>query len=303
MAKAVREAVPLQARQHCYFLFHFRQGFQHFGPHFWVVSGVQREVEQSELQLTQNKHRRLEVFRRQHFIEHGFRQWLTRLVMTRNERQRLFLPAPVFQELAWQLDCIPRHTIDAGYRAHFHLRQHMVNAVTKFVEQSRHFVVGKQRRLIADWAVEVTRQVSHWCLQCATVGSATYTTLIHPRATAFVFTRIQVEIEAATQRSLRIKNIKKAHRFVPYIYPLALFDLHAKQTAQHFKQAIHYFLFWEVRAQLFIGDFKQMLLLLFAVVSNIPQLKLLDAKLTFGKLAQLFHFTLTLWFGFVGEII
>ncbi|CSC17675.1 Uncharacterised protein [Vibrio cholerae] len=90
---------------------------------------------------------------------------------------------------------------------------------------------------------------------------------------------------------------------MPYIYPLALFDLHAKQTAQHFKQAIHYFLFWEVRAQLFIGDFKQMLLLLFAVVSNIPQLKLLDAKLTFGKLAQLFHFTLTLWFGFVGEII
>ncbi len=139
-----------------------------------------------------------------------------------------------------QLDCIQRHTIDAGYRAHFHLRQHMVIPVTKFVEQVGHFVVGKQRRLIANWAVEVTRQVSHWCLRCATVGSATHTTLIHPRATAFVFTRLHFEIEAATQRPSASKYQKSAP-FRAIHLPVALFDLHAKQTAQHFKQAIHHF--------------------------------------------------------------
>ncbi len=58
--------------------------------------GMKAEIKQAELQLTQNKQRRLVVLRRQHFIQQLFRQRFAGFIVTRDKRQRLRLPAPVF---------------------------------------------------------------------------------------------------------------------------------------------------------------------------------------------------------------
>lgn len=120
---------------------------------------MQTEIKQSEFQLTQDKQRRTVVLRRQHFIQQFFRQRFAGFVMTGDKRQRVRFPAPVFHKLARQFDRIPRHAVDPGNTRGFDTGQHMMQAVTKFVEQRDHFVMGEQRRFAVDRAVKVTGQV------------------------------------------------------------------------------------------------------------------------------------------------
>ena len=102
---------------------------------------MEAEIKQAELQLAQNKQRRTVVLRRQHFIQQLFRQRFAGFIVTRDKRQRLRLPAPVFHKLTRQFDRIPRHTADTGNTSGFDAGQHMVQAVTELVEQGDHFVV------------------------------------------------------------------------------------------------------------------------------------------------------------------
>lgn len=120
---------------------------------------MKAEIKQAELQLTQNKQRRLVVLRRQHFIQQLFRQRFAGFIVTRDKRQRLRLPAPVFHKLTRQFDRIPRHTADTGNTSGFDAGQHMVQAVTELVEEGDHFVVSEQRRFTIYRAVEVTSQI------------------------------------------------------------------------------------------------------------------------------------------------
>lgn len=62
MAERVREAAPGWARNNGDLLFNLGQRFEDFRPLLRTKLGVQTEVEQAELQLTQDKHRRLVVF-------------------------------------------------------------------------------------------------------------------------------------------------------------------------------------------------------------------------------------------------
>ncbi len=99
---------------------------------------MEAEIEQAELQLAQNKQRRLVDLSRQHFIQQLFRQRFAGVVVTRDKRQRLRLPAPVFHNLTRQFDRIPRHPTDPGYTGGFEAGQHMMQAMTELVEHGDH---------------------------------------------------------------------------------------------------------------------------------------------------------------------
>jgi hypothetical protein len=64
---------------------------------------------------------------------------------------------------------------------------------------------------------------------------------------------------------------------------VTLFGGNAVNAFHHFKQAVNGFVFREVRAQLLVADAVEMLLLFFAVVSDIPRLQLIHAELAFAK--------------------
>lgn len=147
---------------------------------------MQAEIEQAELQLAQNKHRRLVVFRRQHFLQQLLRQRFTGFIMAGDKRQRFRLPAPVLHKLARQLDRIPRHPADAGNPGGVDAGQHMVQTVAELVEQGDHFVMGEQRRLAVDRAVEVTGQVGDRLLQGTIQFTHLADAVVHPRPRAYV---------------------------------------------------------------------------------------------------------------------
>ena len=263
---------------------------------------MQAEVEQAELQLTQDKHRRLVVLRRQHFIQQLLRQRFAGLVVAGDKRQRVRLPAPVFHKLAWQLDSIPRHSADAGDACGFDAGQHVVQAVTELVEQGDHFIVGKQRRFAAHRTVEVTGQVGDRFLQ----GTIRFTHLahavVHPRPAALVLTRVEIEVEAAAQFVFLVIQLEEAHVRMPDVDIGTLFGGDAIDALHHFKQAVNGFVFREVRAQLLVADAVEVLLLFFAVVSNVPRLQLVHAELRFREGAQLGQLFFTLRTGAFRQI-
>ena len=256
---------------------------------------MKAEIKQAELQLTQNKQRRLVVLRRQHFIQQLFRQRFAGFIVTRDKRQRLRLPAPVFHKLTRQFDRIPRHTADTGNTSGFDAGQHMVQAVTELVEEGDHFVVSEQRRFTIYRAVEVTSQIRDRFLQRTISFTHLAYAVIHPRPAALVFTGIQIEVEATAQFVIFVIQFEETYIRMPDINIFTLFSGDAVNTLNHFKQAVNRFVFREVRTQLFVTDAVEVLFLFFAVVSDIPRLQLIDAKFGFGKGTQLRQLFFALW--------
>ena len=105
---------------------------------------VQAEVKQRKLQLTHHRHAGLEVLGRQQLLQQVVRQRLTGFMVRGDQGQGLGVPAPVFQELAGQLDGVPGNAIDSGYVQHIHLGEHVVQAVPELVEQRGDLIVGQQ---------------------------------------------------------------------------------------------------------------------------------------------------------------
>ena len=166
----------------------------------------------------------------------------------------------------------------------------MVQAVTELVEQGDHFIVGKQRRFAAHRTVEVTGQVGNRFLQ----GTIRFTHLahavVHPRPAALVLTRVEIEVEAAAQFVFLVIQLEEAHVRMPDVDVGTLFRGNAVDAFHHLEQAVNGFVFREVRTQLFVADAVEMLFLFFAVVRDIPRLKLVHAELRFRKGAQLSQF-------------
>ena len=178
----------------------------------------------------------------------------------------------------------------------------MMQTVTKFVEQGNHFIMGEQRRFAADRTVEVTGKVGHWFLQRTVRQAHLPNTVIHPRAAAFVLTGVEVKIETTAQFIAFVIQLKETHIRMPDIDIMTLFRGNTVNPFHHFKQAAYRFVFREVRAQLFVANAVQMLLLFFAVVSDIPRLQLIHTKLFFGERTQLRQLSFTLRTGAFGEI-
>lgn len=251
---------------------------------------MQTEIEQAELKLAQDKQRRLIVFGRQHLVQHGLWQRFAGFVVTGDKRQRFRLPTPVFHKLAREFDGIPWHTANASYPCGIDLRQHMMQAVTKFMEQRGDFIVGEQRGFTVDWTVKITYQIGHRFLQFTVAFAQASRTVIHPGTATLVFARIEIEIETAAQFAVFIKQVKETYFGVPYVYVVALFGCDAVNALHHFKQPFNHALFWEIRAQLLITDGVEVLFLQFAVVSDVPRLQFASVIMRFGEGAQLCQF-------------
>ncbi len=294
MAERVREAAPGRPRNNGHLFFDFCQSFEDFRPLLRAKLRVQAEVEQAELKLTQNKQRCLVVLRRQHFIQQLLRQRLAGFVMTGDKRQRVRLPAPVFHELARQLDRIPRYTTDARHACGFDARQHVVQPVTELMEQGDHFVVGEQRRFACHRAVKVTGQIGDRFLQRAVSFTHLTDAIIHPRPAAFVLAGVQIEVETAAQFVVLVEKIEETHIRMVDIHISTLFRGDAINALNHLEQAVNRFVLRKIRAKLLVADAVQVLFLFFAVVSDIPRLKLIHAKFSFGKGAQLCQLFFTL---------
>ena len=105
---------------------------------------MQAEIEQRELELSHGVHGGLKRARRQKPIQQRLRQWIARFDVTRDESKRLFLPAPVLEKLARQLHRVPLDAIDTGDRGYRLCRQHVVQAMSEFVEQGCQLIVRQQ---------------------------------------------------------------------------------------------------------------------------------------------------------------
>ena len=75
-------------------------------------------------------------------------------MVTGEDGERLFLPAPVLQDLRRQLDEVPGDA-DAGERLDFDFAEEMVEQVAELVEDRGDFVVIEQRLLAGDWRREI----------------------------------------------------------------------------------------------------------------------------------------------------
>ena len=117
-----------------------------------------------------------------------------------------------------------------------------------------------------------------------------------------MFAGVKVEVEAAAQLVIFVVQFKEAHFRMPDVDVSTLFRSNAVNTLNDFKQAVNRFVFRKVRAQLFIADAVKMLLLFFAVVSDIPRLQFIHAEFGFGEGAQLSQFFLTLRTGAFSQV-
>ena len=163
----------------------------------------------------------------------------------------------------------------------------MVQTVAELVEQGDHFIMREQRRLTVNRTVKVTGQVGDRFLQRAIGFAHLADAVIHPRPATLVLTRIQIEVEAAAQFVIFVIQLEEAHVGMPDIHIVTLSGRNAVNALYHFKQAVHGFVFREVRAQLLIADAVKVLLLFLAVVRDIPRLQFIDAERRFREGAQL----------------
>ena len=196
---------------------------------------VQQHIEQGKFHLAQGLHAALEVFGRQHFVEQGARQGFARFHMRRHVAQHIPFPAEVFHELAGQLYRIPLHAADAGYARFVHLREHVVQAVAKFVEQGDDVVVRQQRRFAAHAIGKIAHQVRHGCLQFLRIRALPAAAhIVHPGAATFAVARRRIQIELPQQLAVALQPVK-LHAAVPYGRRIAA-DVHFKHVLDNFEQ-------------------------------------------------------------------
>src|SRR3546814_5532869 len=127
-------------------------------------------------------------------------QWHASLVMLCEAIQRWAVVAPVFRELGWQLHCVPLHTVDSCCISVFNFRQHVLQTVTKLVEQCLDLTEGHQRRNITDRRRPVACQVRHGF---SAHNFAALDAHVHPGATTLVFWRSE-EHTSELQSLMRI---------------------------------------------------------------------------------------------------
>ena len=175
---------------------------------------VQAEVEQREFDLSQHLQAGLEVPRVLHALEQIGAEGLAGLVVAADDIQGLAFPAPVFHELARQLDRVPGDAVDPGDARVVHPRQEMVEAVPELVEQGDDLAVRQERGLFADRGCEIAGQVSDRRLQ-AFGAAAPHDALVHPGPATLVRSGIEVEVESAPLRPVRVVDLEEPHVRVP----------------------------------------------------------------------------------------
>ena len=92
--------------------------------------------------------------------------------------------APVLHELAGKLYRVPLHVVDTGGLGPLHRGEHVLEAMTKFVEEGFDLVEGHQAGGVANrWAL-VADQVGHRQHRLAAGAAGAAKAFIHPGSTA-----------------------------------------------------------------------------------------------------------------------
>ena len=158
----------------------------------------------------------LEVLRGQHLVEEFARQRLRpcprAAVMSRStsHSQQKF-------SMNWlrQLDRVPLHAVDAGHAEVVDARQQVVQAVAELMEQRETSSCVKSAGLPPTGAREVAGQVRDRDLQPSRLRRGVIG-VVHPRAAALAFARVQVEVELRRPaRRPCSRTLEEAHVRMP----------------------------------------------------------------------------------------
>ena len=103
---------------------------------------MQRQVHRCEVQLPQHLASGAIGASRLDLVEEFVGQPLARVDMLRKTNQRLTVVAPVFHELTRQFDGVPLDISNSGCQAILDTRQHVLQAMSKFMEERQDFVEG-----------------------------------------------------------------------------------------------------------------------------------------------------------------
>src|SRR6185369_13165121 len=136
-----------------------------------------------------------------HRVELVLRQRGAGLKVTREAREHLRPPDEVLEELARQLDGVPRDAIDARERRIVDLGQQVVQRMAELMEQRDGLRMREQRRRLADRRVEVADDIRDRRLEPASEVRARDAT-VDPGAAALVRPRVEVRVEAADERAV-----------------------------------------------------------------------------------------------------
>ena len=237
-----------------------------------VVGCVQQHVKQRKLNLAQRLHAALEVFGCQHFVKQRARQWLIRVDMSGHVFEHIPFPAKVLHELARQLDGVPFHAADARHITLVDLCQHVVQPVAKFMEQRRHIVMRKQRRLAAHTVGKVAHQMRDRRLQLVRVRpQPAGAHVVHPGAAAFAGARRLVQIKLTYQNPSAF-NAEKLHARLPHgCFVFA--NRHFKQRFNDFEQTRQHLGRSEILFDFLFAKRIARFLELFGNVRKVPRLR------------------------------
>ncbi len=140
--------------------------------------------------------------RGEHAREQFVGQRFAGLPMPREQVQRLALPAEVLHELAGQFDRVPFHAVDAGDARVIDFGEQMMQAVAEFVEQRGDFVMREQARAIRGRRRKIAGEVGDRQMRRVAVAE-TRTAYVHPRSATLAGARIQIDIAAGEDATVR----------------------------------------------------------------------------------------------------
>ena len=158
--------------------------------------------------------------------------------------------------------------------------------MAEFVESGHDIVMGQQRRFAFGRAGEIAGQESDRFLQ-RTGETEPALGVVHPGTTALVLAGMQVNVEMRDGVATAILDIEEAHRRMPAIKIVGLFELDSEQLPGNIEQAIQHFAFRKIRPQLFVANVVFMLAQFLAVIGDVPDLQLAAAVFGFGIRRQL----------------
>ena len=187
--------------------------------------------------------------------------------------QRRLVVAPVFHELAGEFDRIPFDPVNPGAVCIVHLCQHVLQAMSHFVEQSFHFTKRHQTRCVSMWRRLIANQMSDRQLQL-TVDDASTHAIVHPRSPPFVFrSRIRIEVERCDVSTRFVVDSVKADIGMPDADVCLLLNCHIEQATEQLEQATQHFLKREIRPQFVVGVSVALFAKPFCPESDVPDLK------------------------------
>ena len=159
----------------------------------------------------------------------------------------------VLHELAGQLDGVPLDALQSRHAGDVDARQQLMQAVAELVEQRRHFAVREQRlagRRRGPEKLHVRYATGCCSRSCA---CAAIDRVVHPRAALLAFARVEVEVELADERLMRVEDLEEAHARMPG-RRLTGPDLHAVDRFDDAEQPGQYAVLREILLHFLLGE-------------------------------------------------